>query len=394
MRAQALLVTALVFATGPAWGEDEFFTPKGGFAVEVSLDNSPEPRLPLYRNAIVSLAVAGDYAIGGTAADAGLSPYLFAVSLSKRQLTAIFPLDRILPDQRAVESGFGRGAQGVLYAGTMPGRPGGSGHVISVRVNGNQLDVSDLGAPVPGEGIFALTSDPSAGVVYGISHPSGKFFVFHPDSRKTELYAETAAGRSSLRSLHDYALEPDDYLCRRLALDRSGRVYGSQPINRIFRFDPAGKKIELLAQELPAVWARRPLGRVDAWALAPDGALYGGNAGDGQLFKIEPATGKVANLGKPAMMPRLKGLAFGHDGRLYGVTGGAPGYSHVFRYDSSDGFVDLGNPRFPMEQGSSESIMWRGFQIGSVAASEDGRSIVLGEEEALSQFMAFPADGQ
>ena len=56
--------------------------------------------------------------------------------------------------------------------------------------------------------------------------------------------------------------------------------------------------------------------------MAPDGTLYGGNAGDGQLFRLDPATGKVANLGKPAMMPRMQGLAFAGDGKLYGVTGG------------------------------------------------------------------------
>jgi hypothetical protein len=41
---------------------------------------------------------------------------------------------------------------------------------------------------------------------------------------------------------------------------------------------------------------------------------------------------------------RLLRLAFGHDGELYGVAGGAPGYSHLFRYDPRDGFVDLSNP--------------------------------------------------
>jgi hypothetical protein len=83
---------------------------------------------------------------------------------------------------------------------------------------------------------------------------------------------------------------------------------------------------------------------VDSWALGRDGAIYGGNAGDGRLFRLDPARGRIVNLGKPVKMPRLKGLAFGHDGELYGVAGGAPGYSHLFRYDPRDGFVDLSNP--------------------------------------------------
>jgi hypothetical protein len=133
------------------------------------------------------------------------------------------------------------------------------------------------------------------------------------------------------------------------------------------------------------------LGRVDAWAVAPDGSLYGGNAGDGQLFRLDPATGKVTNLGKPAMMPRMTGLGFAADGKLYGVTGGEPGYAHLFSWDPAGrGFVDLGNPRFTMtEPGIEQGIAWRGFQIGTLAVSEDGRYVVMGEDEALSQIMVF-----
>lgn len=391
MRQLLSISGALILAASQAAAQGDFFSPPDSFAVEVSLDNAPFLRLPIYRNAIDSLAVVGDYAIGGTSADRGLSPYVFAVSLSRRRLEIAFPLERALSGQRSIQSGFGLGPQGVLYAGTMPDRPGESGHIISIQVRGRELAVSDLGAPIPGEGIFALTADPNSGVIFGLSHPSGKFFVFHPQEKSTQTYPETAPSRRVLYSLHDYALDPDDYLCRRLILDRSGRVYGSQPEYKLFRFDPAQKKIEILAAALPEVWGRRPLSRVDAWALAPDGALYGGNAGDGQLFRLDPATGQLVNLGKPAMMPRLKGLAFGGDGALYGVSGAAPGYAHLFRYRQSEGFTDLGNPRFMMRaEGIEQGIGWRGFQIGAVAASEDGRYIVLGEEEALSQLMVFP----
>ena len=42
------------------------------------------------------------------------------------------------------------------------------------------------------------------------------------------------------------------------------------------------------------------------------------------------------------------------------------------------------------EPGIEQGIAWCGFQIGTVIASEDGRWIVLGEEETLSQLMVFP----
>lgn len=387
------LSIVLCVAAALAWARYKFFTPPGSFTVEVSLDNSPHLRLPIYRNAITSLEVVGDYAIGGTSANPGLSPFIFAVSLSARRLECAFPLEKVLPGQRSVQSGFGRGSDGALYAGTMPDQQGEAGHLVAVRIKGKEIEVADLGVPVPGEGIFSLTSDPKTGAIYGVSHPSGKFFVFHVQDRRAEVYEQTSPDRRTRGFLHAYALEPEDYISRRLIVDKLGRVYGSQPVNKIFRFDPASKKLEVLEDELPEVWGRSPLGRVDAWAMAPDGTIYGGNAGDGQLFRIDPATGKVVNLGKAIMMPRLKGLAFGANGLLYGVAGGAPGYSHLFYYSpSGQGFVDLGNPRFDMvEPGLEQGIPWRGFQIGTLAASEDGRYIIMGEEEALSQLMVFPA---
>jgi hypothetical protein len=92
----------------------------------------------------------------------------------------------------------------------------------------------------------------------------------------------------------------------------------------------------------------------------------------------------------------MKGLAFAADGRLYGIAGGAPGTTHLFSYDPrSGGFLDLGNPRFDMKApGIEQGIWWRGFQLGTLAASDDGRFIVMGEEEALSQLMIFPVQAK
>jgi hypothetical protein len=34
-------------------------------------------------------------------------------------------------------------------------------------------------------------------------------------------------------------------------------------------------------------------------------------------------------------------------------------------------------------------LFWRGFQLVSLAASDDGRYVVMGDAEALSQLMVF-----
>lgn len=95
------------------------------------------------------------------------------------------------------------------------------------------------------------------------------------------------------------------------------------------------------------------------------------------------------------MIPRIRGLAFGNDGKLYGVGGGNSGYAHLFSYSEKEGFSDHGNPQFTMKApGIEQGIDWRGFQISTVAASEDGKYIVMGEDEALSQLLIFSPEGK
>ena len=393
MKARWSLVTILLLTlTGAMQARYEFFTPEGSFAIEISLENSTELRLPMYRNAVTSLTVVGDLIIGGTSADPGLSPFLFAASLKGRELRQAVDLEKVIPGQVAISSGFGRDAEGSLYAGTLPQEEGGSGHLLRIRTGSGRLDVEDLGKAVPGEGVFALAFDANRGTIYGITHPSGKFFSYDVTQKKAKVFDDTQPTRRGWGSLHSYSLEPADVLSRALVIDSKGRVYGSRPGGILFRFHPQDEKFETLPDLLPEVWGRRPLNRVDSWAISGDGMLYGGNASDGNLFRINPETTELTNLGKPIMMPRMKALAFAGDGKLYGVAGGRPGYAHLFSYEpGGKGFHDLGNPRFTMvAPGIEQGIFWRGFQIGTMAVSEDGRFVVMGEDEALSQLMVFP----
>jgi hypothetical protein len=299
-------------------------------------------------------------------------------------------VETVVRGQRAIAAGFGRDAAGRLIAGTLP-HEGGEGHLIAVEIAATGLRARDLGVPVKGEGVFSFAVDAKRGRVYGLTHPLGKFFDYDLASGKAEVFVALVPDKKMRASYWEFALKPEHYLSRQLVLDREGRVYGSQPQGRLFRFDPAAKKFETLAAKIPAIWDRGAIARVDAWALAPDGSLYGGNAGDGSLFRLEPASGAVQNLGKPIGMPRLKGLGFAADGKLWGIAGGAPGYAHLFSYESArHSFADEGNPNFDLiGEGLVPGITWRGFQLSALAVSEDGRTVVLGDDEMLSQLMVF-----
>ncbi len=369
----------------------KFFTPVDAFAIELSLEDTELLRLPMYRNAVSSLIVSGDFIIGGTSASNGLSPFLFAASISQKILVESFDIDHIISGQKSIQSGFCKANNNVLYAGTIPNFNG-SGHLISIEVDkqGN-IKSNDLGIPVPDEGIFSLTINVQGDVLFGITAPTGFFFSYDIHSGETIVYNDVVPASKVLGQLREFSLKPQNYLSRSLITDNHGKVYGSFPVNNLFCFDPETKTFEIFNNVLPEVWGRHVMGQIDAWAKSENGTLYGGNAGDGQLFEFDPNTKLVKNLGKPTMMNRLRGLTFGVDGKLYGISGAAPGYAHLFSYDPIMGFTDLGNPEFLMDiPGIEGGINWRGFQLGSIVSSEDGRYIVIGEDEALSQILVFP----
>jgi len=373
-----------------------FFNPEGAFAIEVSLPNSDLKRLPINRNSISSLAVIGDHIIAGTSASEGLTSFIFTASLKDKKVINILELENIIKDQQSISTGFIRGKGNVLFAGTIANQDHDNskrgGHLLQVLVGKNaRVEVEDLGIPVPGEGILTLTGNASNTRLYGISYPSGKFFIYNIENGKTKIFKDIIPSDSDLRLLEEYALHADDYLCRALIEADNGKIYGSAPMNHLFYFDPKVEKFTFFKDHIPKVWGRKPMGSVETWVKSKDGKIYGGNAGDGQLFVLDPLSNKIKNLGKPIMMNRLRGLTFGADGKLYGIAGATPGYAHLFSYNDINGFIDLGNPEFIMvAPGIEQGINWRGFQLSTIVSSEDGKYIIMGEDESLSQLLIFP----
>jgi hypothetical protein len=394
---KVLAFSAFAFTAAPSYAQYTFFTPPDAFGIEVSLSNTDLKRMPVNRNSIASLAVIGDNIVGGTAANEKLAPYIFVASLSKREVVELKDLNEVLPGQRSIQSGFFKAANNTLFAGTIANKlsngSNASGHILQIKVASNgSINVTDLGTPVAGEGVFALTGNSNTNVLYGITYPSGIFFSYNIGSKAFKTYKDVAVTAADLKVLkNEFHMQPEEYLGASLAVDNKGLVYGSRSVNKLFYFDPADESFHTVSN-IPEVWGRRSLGRVEAWAKANDGTLYGGNAGDGQLFSLQPGTNTVKNLGKPIMMNRLRGLSFGADGKLYGIAGALPGYAHLFSYDEkNEGYKDLGNPQFNLKApGIEQGIDWRGFQLRTITASEDGKYIVMGEDESLSQLLIFP----
>jgi hypothetical protein len=393
-----IVALAALLTASPAYSQYTFFIPEGSFAIEVSLENTGLKRLPIYRNAITSLAVVEQDIIGGTSAREGMSPFLFLASIGKREITSVLELGEVVAGQNAIRSGFVMDKDHQLYAGTMPDTSDRSGgHLLKInRSATGKLQVYDLGIPVAGEGIFSIVNDLDFKKLYGISYPSGYFFAYDIQSGKSKVYRNPAPKKGIVRSLNEqFSLAPEDFLSRALITDNQGLVYGSLPFGKIFYFDPGDESIHELGAELPEVWGRRSFGQVQCWLKTKNGRIFGGNRADGQLFELNPSTKQIRNIGKPIMMPGLTGLTEGADGKIYGIAGETPGYSHLFSFNEEEGFKDFGNPEFEMvAPGIEQGILWRGFQIGTISSSEKGDYIVMGEVESLSQLLVFPVNSK
>jgi len=221
----------------PLFSQYTFFTPEGSFAIEVSLENTNMKRLPIYRNAITSLSVVDEFAVGGTTANEGLSPFIVSASLKKRELVDFIDVNEVVEGQNSVQSGFVKNKKGQLFAGTMPQHTCKTGgHVIKVELDASgAIKLEDLGIPVEGEGIFSMTSNASVTILYGISHPSGYFFSFDIKSGKTKIFKDLAPTEQVVLSLEErFSLEPEDILSKALITDSKGCVYGSLPFGKLF----------------------------------------------------------------------------------------------------------------------------------------------------------------
>ncbi|MCK5699612.1 MAG: hypothetical protein KAI29_00600, partial [Cyclobacteriaceae bacterium] len=138
---ELLIVFLFVGLTNQVLAQYTFFNPEGAFAIEVSLPNTDLKRLPIYRNSIASLVVVGDYIIGGTSAVDGKTPFVFTASLSKREVSFVYDLEEIISGQQQIQTGFCKGKNGKLYAGTIANEVDletrAAGHLFETNVDHN-----------------------------------------------------------------------------------------------------------------------------------------------------------------------------------------------------------------------------------------------------------------
>ncbi len=188
-----------------------------------------------------------------------------------------------------------------------------------------------ISIPVEHDYIQTITLDDERRLIYGMTYPVFKFFVYHIDTGEVENY--------------DYI----GSITHISALDDHGCFWGtwSRFAHRLFKYDPDAKKITWYQTEIPEGRKFSDMmypgaGPVDVMINGNDGYLYIGTTG-GTLCRLDPETAKVEYLGRPAPTTRMPGLRVWRDNLLLGIAGDNEG-GVVFSYNTGTGSFDILGP--------------------------------------------------
>lgn len=222
-----------------------------------------------------------------------------------------------------------------------------------------------LGTPVPPDYIQTITLDEDRGLIYGVSYPVFRFFVFDFRARATRFEQYVGC------------------LPHIMAIDDNGCIWStwSNRTHYLFKYDPDANRMHFFHHGLPnakeGVNLMFPgMGPIDTMLNGGDGYVYIGMT-TGLLVRIVPGTGEVEYLGKPTPEMRIVAMAVGPDGRLYG-TSGHLGKVYLFAYDRRKRTFDVFGQLRDSETGTSL------FIAHDMCFTDDGR-IFVGETDTMDR---------
>ena len=366
------------------------------------LGQAPLDVIPPGESAITSLVVGSDGNLyGGTS---GKRAHLFVLD---PKWGHVFPLGH-LPGQESIFHSMAAAPDGSIYIGTSllnQGRIDERGKDVLLRYKGyagghifrfepaKELQgrkrmatpdpsrslpfAADLGVPVVGESVVSLIY--GNGALYGMTFPSGHFFVMDPATGKAVDKGPVCGG-----PLNE---EPFRSIPRALVLDAKGRVWGTGDYGALFDYSPGtGTLTQHRDRRIPAEMGREYKAIVDALVLNRDGTIYGGTS-DGFIFRFDPEAMTIQNLGKPIWQQRIRGLAFSQDGDLWGVGGEPGGSARVFVYRTRTGSFESGGM---LHVNRTPYYAWLAYEAESMIAGPDG-TLFIGETGRLAHlYLLYP----
>jgi len=274
--------------------------------------------------------------------------------------------------QAKIHTKFGEGQDGRVYFGTQYGLdfdfarygtkwgyPG--GHWMAYDPNAGR--VLDFGVGIANEGLVTGKYDPLFNRIYAITDPRGHFVYY-------DVASHSVRDKGRINNWES--------LCRTLAVDDQGNVYGSFGRGQIFRYDPKTDSIRELSIRLPIRQKGISFGRdynksETAWRVVvwdkETKKFYGVEESASTLFSFDPHKGddgEIHVLGQLCIhsledhrdIPYgTLSLTLGNDRKLYYAAAGREfdyagsaglGASHLVVYDLESGSIeDRGEMRLP-----------------------------------------------
>ena len=261
-----------------------------------------------------------------------------------------------------------------------------TGHLYKVSgISGDGPELEDLGVPVPGQGIYTMAADESRGLIYGITSPNGRFFVYDTTTGKTQDMSFGTTYTTVSNHMVGYVtverelvdLTPGEgewnnrLIPRAMHVSADGTLYCSGGRGEILTYNPKVPEITKRFSAIgaiPSVPGRQYWNRIDAIAER-DGLLYMATS-DGYIIRLDPSTNEMENLGKPIRAIDVMGMAFSPlDGRLYGVSGGElEGMSRFWACDVDKGTFEVDYP--------AVKVFMNRRPVGAVVATQNGALVI------------------
>ena len=326
------------------------------------------------------LIAAGDVVYGATS---GFRCHVFRFEPKTKKTTVLASID----GPNTIMKGMALDGA-TIYVGTMLTRPqlwwvgrkrGGSyelddanlyqidetwntGHLYKITgVDGSSPKMQDLGVPVQGQGIHTMAIDAKRGLIYGLTYPLGRFFIYDTKTGRTETitFGTTAQHVSNhmvqavevVKDLTDFTPGEVEFngklVAKGMHVTPDGILYTSGWAGQIIRYDPSVKNPKdrfTAVGYIPSVPGRQYWNALDE-IIELDGKLFMA-ASDGYIFSFDPKTNEIGNYGKPVSAVEVMGMAFSPlDGLLYGINGGDDqGVSRFWRLNTADGTYEVDYP--------------------------------------------------
>jgi hypothetical protein len=251
--------------------------------------------------------------------------------------------------------------------------------------NDSAAPLEDLGIPVPGNTVYAMTWNPDKTLIYGLSYPDAHFFIFDLKTRTTRDLGDIVHKIVFSGPERHWRTVPRALHCD----PKTGQVYSSGENGLLWRYDPKTGRIEETDMRLPGEYYEAlksvdfPI--IECFDTDPAGRVYAGT-NDGYLIRVDFERQEIVVLGKPRLMRRMRAMKVAHDGQIYMITGELDRVCKLSSYDlaGEKGFAELG----VLAVDRSPYYAKRGYSFDAMAIGVDG-SVFLGESDRRGKLFIY-----